>query len=385
MTQFPFVFGVFQNYYSTHIPFEDEPAGIAAISTTASGIMYLASLLVAIVVQRYPQSRRALNLIGLAIVAVALIAASFCTSSGALLATQGVLYAVGGLTLYFPAMYLIDEWFIARKGLAYAIIWTGTGVGGAIFPFVSDWMLSSYGFRTALRAWAVIIVALALPSILVMKKRFPVTGSNEFRPFNLQFMLQAPFWIFSLGNMLQAVAFFLPQLWIPSFAREIGLPTIAGPLALCLLNIAACGGYLSQGAIVDRFHVTTAILMATLGSMLAIFVFWGLTQSQAMLYVFVIIWGLTGGGFAATWAGCANAIRKSGHDVDTGLVISLLCASKGIGSLISGPISEQLLQVPPLGHAGFAYGTRYGAVILFTGVSASLGGVACLGRMVKMI
>jgi hypothetical protein len=73
---------------------------------------------------------------------------------------------------------------------------------------------------------------------------------------------------------MQSIAFFLPQIWLPSFAREIGMPAVAGPLALCLLNLAACGGYISQGVIVDRYHVTVAICFATLGSMLAVFVFW---------------------------------------------------------------------------------------------------------------
>ena len=59
-----------------------------------------------------------------------LVIASFCNSVGALLATQGVMYAIGGLVLYFPAMYVIDEWFVARKGLAFGIVWTGTGTAG---------------------------------------------------------------------------------------------------------------------------------------------------------------------------------------------------------------------------------------------------------------
>lgn len=122
--------------------------------------MFIASPLVAIVVQRFPRSRRLANLLGLAILTAALVAASFTNTTGALLATQGVLFAIGGLTMYFPAMYVIDEWFVARKGLAFAVIWTGTGVGGAIFPFVSQWLLDSYGFRTALRVWAVVIVSL---------------------------------------------------------------------------------------------------------------------------------------------------------------------------------------------------------------------------------
>ena len=113
---------MFQNYYSTHAPFDREPAGIAAISTTASGIMFIASPLVALACQRFPRSRRLANFVGLAILTSALVAASFTNTTGALLATQGILFAIGGLTMYFPAMYVIDEWFIARKGLAFAVI-----------------------------------------------------------------------------------------------------------------------------------------------------------------------------------------------------------------------------------------------------------------------
>ena len=129
---FPFSFGVFQEYYRTHEPFSHDKAGIAAISTTASGLMFLSSPLVALVIQRYPRSRRPASFIGLVITALSLIVASYANNTATLLATQGVMYALGGLTLYFPAMYVVDEWFIARKGLAYAVVWTGTGVAGLV-------------------------------------------------------------------------------------------------------------------------------------------------------------------------------------------------------------------------------------------------------------
>ena len=156
---FPFGFGIFQAYYRRHEPFSSEPSGIAAISTTASGLMFLSSPLVAIVIQRYPNIRRPASYIGLVITTLSLIAASYAQNTATLLATQGVMYAIGGLTLYFPAMYVVDEWFIARKGLAYAVVWTGTGVAGAVVPFLLQWLLDSYGFRAALRVWAVILVS----------------------------------------------------------------------------------------------------------------------------------------------------------------------------------------------------------------------------------
>lgn len=120
---------------------------------------YLSSPVVAFLLQRWPRIRRPLSSVGFVVMIAALIGASFSNSTGALLVTQGVLYGLGGLTLYFPAMYIIDEWFVARKGLAYGVVWTGTGTSGAIVPFLVQWLLDSYGFRTTLRIWTVIAVS----------------------------------------------------------------------------------------------------------------------------------------------------------------------------------------------------------------------------------
>lgn len=124
--------------WQTHEPFSHEPTGIAAISTTASGIMYLSSTLVAIALKRWPHIRRPSGVIGLGVMILALLGASFSNTTGALIVTQGVLYGLGGMTLYFPCMYVVDEWFIARKGLAFGVVWSGTGAAGATVPFLAQ-------------------------------------------------------------------------------------------------------------------------------------------------------------------------------------------------------------------------------------------------------
>lgn len=95
-------------YYSTHEPFASQSSGIPAIGTTATGVMYLASPLVAIGAQRWPKLRRPGMVFGLVVMLVALVAASFCNTVSGLIATQGVLYGVGGLFAYFPALQYID-------------------------------------------------------------------------------------------------------------------------------------------------------------------------------------------------------------------------------------------------------------------------------------
>ena len=106
---FPFSFGIFQAYYRTHAPFAREPSGIAAIATTASGLMYLSSPIVAIVIQRYPRMRRPASFVGLVVTTISLIVASFAQNTSTLLATQGVLYAIGGLTVRIRRGHLTRE------------------------------------------------------------------------------------------------------------------------------------------------------------------------------------------------------------------------------------------------------------------------------------
>lgn len=138
---FPFSFGVFQEYYTTHEPFSLDPSGIAAIGTSSTGIMYLSCPFLFAAFRRWPQIRRSCLLVGLVcsvlflpwlhlasimlllthrrkkvINTVAIIASSFATAVSHLILTQGIMYALGGVAIYCPSIVFLDEWFIARKG-----------------------------------------------------------------------------------------------------------------------------------------------------------------------------------------------------------------------------------------------------------------------------
>jgi MFS family permease len=220
-----------------------------------------------------------------------------------------------------------------------------------------------------------------------VKGRLPITQSNALRPVDFHFMKEVPFWLFEIGAVLQSLAFFLPPLWLPSFAASLGMPAFSGALGLAFINLTTCFGAVLVGLLVDRFHISVAIAIVTVGQSIAIFVFWGLTLTQGMLYAFALVWGLFGGGYSSTWSGVAGALGRSTSSgrVDTGMLLSLMAAARGVGAVITGPLSETLLQAGWKANAGFAYGTNYGILIVFSGVFASLGGIACVGRVLKMI
>lgn len=114
--------------------------------------------------------RNSSSILGIVIIAVALVAASSAERVVHLLLTQGIIYGVGGAMLYTPFVIHLGEWFVERKGLACGLLWAGTGISSAVVPPIMEWGLSKYGFRTMLRAWAVAAVYPKLNQPLVRRR-----------------------------------------------------------------------------------------------------------------------------------------------------------------------------------------------------------------------
>ncbi|WDK15584.1 major facilitator superfamily transporter [Colletotrichum graminicola] len=215
---FPFAFGVFQNHYSTNPPFAGQP-NIAVIGTCAMGIMYLSGPVVIGLLRLFPRESRHAPILGLVVMCVALAASSFSRTVTHLIVTQGVFYGIGGAVAYCPCILYIDEWFVRRKGFAYGIMWSGTGLAGVVLPLLMEYLLGHVGFRTTLRLWSGLLFALTAPLAFFIKPRLPVSQATHARPFsNLRFMLCRPFALYQVASIVEALGFFLPGIYLPSYA-----------------------------------------------------------------------------------------------------------------------------------------------------------------------
>ena len=133
------------------------------------------------------------------------------------------------------------------------------------------------------------------------------------------------------------------------------------------------------GTLIDRFHVTTPILITSLGASLAAFLFWGFAQSLPLLLVFSILYGLTAGSFSTNFAGIIKEVQKTHAGADTGIVFGALGTGRGIGAVVSGPLSEALLSSrSAVSGSKFLYGSQYGGLVVFTGATAAVSASAFL-------
>lgn len=356
------------------------------IGTTGLGILYCSLPLYNIAELHYPSIKVWGPRLGLVIIVIALVSSSFATTVWQLILTQGVLYAMGGMILYGPAITLVDEWFISKKGLAYGIMWAGTGTAGATIPFILSWCLQRYGFRSALRIWAVIMVVLLAPLLYFLKPRIPVSASHVARRVNFGFLGSRVFLVYQIGNILEGLGFFAPSIYLPSFAAGLGLSDKIGSAAPAILNATSVIGCIGAGWLTDRVHVSSVILVSAVGSTISVCLLWGLCTTLPLLILFCITYGLFAGSFSTSYAGIMKDVKQNDNTADPRFILGFLSVGRGIGNIAFGPVSEALLREKSLsGHASGAYGTGYGPLIIFTGITAALSGVSFAAKKTHII
>ena len=102
-----------------------------------------------------------------------------------------------------------------------------------------------------------------------------------------------------------------------------------------------------------------------------------------MLYS--ITFGFFSSGYSATWGGMLKELERDSSErneaVDSGMVYGILNGVRGIGYASGGFASIALLKAETVHSTGhFGYGTTYGPLIIFTGLSSVLGSWVILWR-----
>ncbi|KAI2640108.1 major facilitator superfamily transporter [Xylaria nigripes] len=388
---FPFAFGVFQDYYNSHEPFEGHP-NIAVIGTSTMGVMYLTSPIIMGFCQTFRRFTRWTPLMGLLLMSLALALNSLATTTTHLIIFHGILYGLGGGIAYCPCIVYLDEWFVKKKGLAYGIMWSGTGLAGVILPILLEFLLDNLGFRNTMRLWAGLLFALTAPLAYFIKPRLPISALSDVRPVNLYFLVTPAFLLYQSANIIESMGFFVPGIYLPTYARStLGVPSISAASTVLLVNISSVFGCIAMGWLIDRLHVTTCIILSTIGATVSVLVIWGLSSSLALLYFFCIIYGLFAGSFTSAWPGIMREMAQKGQSSDWGhvdptMVFGFLCAGRGVGNVVAGPLSESLMRGEVWkGQAAYGYGSGYGSLIVFTGVTALLGGSSFIWRRLGLL
>jgi MFS family permease len=389
---FPLAFGIFQDYYSKHELFRDSTA-IPTIGTLATGVSYLGMPFANMVVVRWPQHKRTMCVTGWFMCIAGLVIASFAKDVRLLLLSQGLLYGLGWVVCYTPFFFILNTWWVFRRGFAYGILFSASGVLGLAIPGVVGWLLQRFGFKIALRAYATAIICASGPGLFLIRPRVPDikyenVQSAELRPKRvLEHVARSPHtYILALAVFIQGLGFFIPNLYIASFSSALGLPTSSGAGLLALISLSQVLGQISQGWASDHVNIYIPLSLSALLPGLGAIFLWGPAKDMSRLVPFAILWGLFSSSYSVLLPGIcsflAREVNLAGGDSVTMLLYGILSFERGLANILEGPVSSWLLggqgDGPTIDKAKFGLG-QYAAVVWFTSICMFLSSMAGFG------
>ncbi|KAK0504325.1 MFS general substrate transporter [Armillaria luteobubalina] len=339
---FPDAFGVFLDGYLHDPLFMYQPHAstlLPLIGPLSSGIIYCSGPVIYPITARYPYHWRTMMWVGAVLCSASLFAASYTTKVSTLVGLQGVLYAIGGSLLYPPCISYMSEWFVARRGFANGIIFAGTAIGGLILPLVLPNLISCFGTPKTLRILSITVAVLLVPSLPFVKPRIPESRNRRqtVPPRSRDWIKSPIFWALVATNTVQGFGYFVPIVWLPTFAHEMNLNPTSSSLTVALLNC------LSMGYLSDKFNPWFLGMSTLFSTSFATFILWGvLSQNLAGLLAFGAAYGILAGSWTCLWTGFVSPFAKDDNNVATYL-FGYLMLSRGLGNILCTPISSAFL------------------------------------------
>ena len=307
-----------------------------------------------------------------------------------------------------PLLIIVNTYWRRRRGFAYGLAFGAADLLGVAWSFLASYLLHHVGQRDTLLICAAIIFVASGGCICLLKERgatsvlrrasitsidsqYRVTTTpredapmstiaTNFKlarrntpPVTKRYFRRPLFYLLSTANALHSLAFYLPLIYLPSFATVVGYNSTHSSLLLALINLSQIGGELLFGFASD--YLPPSLLMVSSSGIACVtsLTLWGLPDpTLGRLIAYALLYGWSASGFIALWARMGILFGEK----DAPMVFSCMCAGRGVAVLVSGPVSEVLVGN---GNARLgAFGVRrFAGLVAFVG--ACLGGSALLG------
>ncbi|KAF2805191.1 MFS general substrate transporter [Mytilinidion resinicola] len=330
--------GVFQEYYQIELLSNYSPSTISWIPSLQIFFMMGMGPFVGAIYDRY--GVRWLLLGGSLLHIFGIMMASLGTEYYQILLAQGLCSGLGVSAIFQPSATCLAGWFNHKRGAAFGISFTGSSLGGIIFPIMVSHLIRNVGFGWAMRTCAFLMLFLLIIANLTVRPFHPpqphkATGAQLAKPFTeLQFVLLAVgFFLFSYG-------FFVPINYLPVQALSAGMSSDLAGYLLPILNAGSLFGRLFAGFLGDKIGRYNIFIVVCYLSGIYILALWLPDSSDAALIAFAVLFGFFSGAYVSLILPLVIAISPIAElGFRTGVVMFVIA----IGGLTTNPINGAII------------------------------------------
>ena len=204
-------------------------------------------------------------------------------------------YVCGGP---LPNQVLLTRWFDKSRGKAMGIAYLGIGLGGAVVPWLSHYLVAHFGWQFALCLLGVIVFVIAFPLALFVKEpqrsTSPVSASANV-PLRAAFT-NPVFYLLTFASMCSIAAVSGTQQNLKLFLTlDAHYAQAHAAHILSLVLFFSMAGRLLMGWLAD--HLPKKYVMVLIYLIVAAAIpFLFATASASLMYAFAILFGIGLGG-----------------------------------------------------------------------------------------
>ena len=277
-----------------------EHADSLVLALLAPGLQDIEEGILFQILPKASKHRRNMVILGIFIITLALVLASCSSTAWQKLVTQGILFGIGGILLNFVHVSVFSEWFDRKKGKAMGVIWLGYRAGGLAFPPVCQWLLDKHGYEKTLRVLLAPMLALLMPSILLLRGRYStsvVVSAPSYSKISKIDALRTPDVLsYLFTSVLYGLVTNVPMMFITKFGTDIGMESSDRALALSFVFGSNIVGTYASGLLSDKGYHRTLMGFSAIAASLTHFLLWGFAKAKFGVFIYALCIGLTNGG-----------------------------------------------------------------------------------------
>ena len=180
---------------------------------------------------------------------------------------------VGNGTAQLAYSRAVLTWFERRRGLALAVVLTGSGTGSILLPMLTAHVMAAYGWRAAYVALGVAALA-GLPLTALLVRNRPeapmahVVSMPRATPIRIGSVLATgTFWLIAVPVMLSALSINAAIAHLSALLTSRGVAGGSAALALSMLGLSGIIGRLITGNLLDRVSapLVSLVVLAVAG------------------------------------------------------------------------------------------------------------------------
>jgi MFS family permease len=298
--------------------------------------------------------------------------ASQATNLWQFILAQGLLVGVASSVTFAPLIANTSLWFTRHRGMAVAIIASGSYLAGTVWPPVVQHFIGTVGWRWTYQGIAVFCVAVMVPLALALRRRSPLTETATATPHETSWSprplgmspatLQT---VLIIAGLSCCVAMSMPQVHIVAYSHDLGHGAGRGAQMLSLMLGSGIVSRLVSGWICDRIGGRRTLLLGS-GLQAVVLALFFPFDGLASLYVVSALFGLAQGGIVPAYA---VIVREFFPPEEAGVRVSAVLMATVFGMALGGWVSGVTFDLTGSYQAAFVNGILWNLLNLAIAVA----------------